>query len=145
MAWQLNVAQKCIFSAGCENRGCCFQEFPADLRSRHGLLQLSCPCSQDGNFVCDGSPCKQMKDEAKFFRKRFLGPRHRVSPSPREKENQWGSLSMGIRGVTSSTPCLTSMVRVERSVLKSAFGANKFISALDRIFMKLQSQLGGFT
>eukprot|EP00983_Pelagomonas_calceolata_P055261 1144073-Pelagomonas_calceolata.AAC.1 len=43
---------------------------------------------------------------------------------------------MGIRRVTSSSPCL----RVERSLLKSASVARKFISVLDRKGMKLQSK-----
>eukprot|EP00983_Pelagomonas_calceolata_P059626 1146010-Pelagomonas_calceolata.AAC.5 len=45
--------------------------------------------------------------------------------------------SMGIRRVTSSSPCLILMTRVERSLLKSAPSAIKFISALDRMGMKL--------
>eukprot|EP00983_Pelagomonas_calceolata_P045222 1139621-Pelagomonas_calceolata.AAC.2 len=39
---------------------------------------------------------------------------------------------MGIRKVTSSRPCLILAKRVERSLLKSASGANKFISVLNR-------------
>eukprot|EP00983_Pelagomonas_calceolata_P058324 1145433-Pelagomonas_calceolata.AAC.3 len=46
---------------------------------------------------------------------------------------------MGIRRVASSSPCL----RVERSLLGSASGANKFISVLDRMSMKLQSKPDG--
>eukprot|EP00983_Pelagomonas_calceolata_P045803 1139880-Pelagomonas_calceolata.AAC.1 len=67
------------------------------------------------------TPC----DSPHQFRKRgYLGLRHRVSPSPRETRKK----SMGIRRVTSSSPCLILAVRVERSLLKSASGANKFIS-----------------
>eukprot|EP00983_Pelagomonas_calceolata_P056030 1144416-Pelagomonas_calceolata.AAC.1 len=47
--------------------------------------------------------------------------------------------SMGIRRVTGSSPCL----RAERSLLKSASDASKFISILDRVSMKLQSKHGG--
>eukprot|EP00983_Pelagomonas_calceolata_P070543 1150829-Pelagomonas_calceolata.AAC.1 len=50
---------------------------------------------------------------------------------------------MGIRRVTSSSPCLISVMRVERSLLKSASGASKFISVLDRISMKLYNKLCG--
>eukprot|EP00983_Pelagomonas_calceolata_P061305 1146790-Pelagomonas_calceolata.AAC.2 len=54
---------------------------------------------------------------------------------------------MEIRKVTStassSTPCVILMTRVERSLLKSASGAGKFSSMLDRMSMKLQSKLGG--
>eukprot|EP00983_Pelagomonas_calceolata_P034770 1089293-Pelagomonas_calceolata.AAC.1 len=35
---------------------------------------------------------------------------------------------MGIRRVTSSSPCLILVMRIERSLLKSASGARKFIS-----------------
>eukprot|EP00983_Pelagomonas_calceolata_P052810 1143029-Pelagomonas_calceolata.AAC.4 len=45
---------------------------------------------------------------------------------------------MGIRRVTSSTPCLISLMRTERSVLKSASSANK---AWPRSFLK--GKLGG--
>eukprot|EP00983_Pelagomonas_calceolata_P103166 1158888-Pelagomonas_calceolata.AAC.5 len=38
---------------------------------------------------------------------------------------------MGIRRVASSSPCLILAMRVERSLLKSASGARKFISILD--------------
>eukprot|EP00983_Pelagomonas_calceolata_P119706 1160630-Pelagomonas_calceolata.AAC.7 len=51
--------------------------------------------------------------------------------------------SMGIRRVTSRIPCLISVMRVEISVLKSATGASKFISVLERLCMKFQSKLGG--
>eukprot|EP00983_Pelagomonas_calceolata_P088873 1157253-Pelagomonas_calceolata.AAC.2 len=45
---------------------------------------------------------------------------------------------MGIRRATSSSPCLILVTRVEGSLLKSASGARKFISALDGMGMKLQ-------
>eukprot|EP00983_Pelagomonas_calceolata_P069589 1150426-Pelagomonas_calceolata.AAC.4 len=51
--------------------------------------------------------------------------------------------SMGIRRVTSSSPCLILGMRVERSLLKNASSANKFISTLDAMGMKLQSKLDG--
>eukprot|EP00983_Pelagomonas_calceolata_P055408 1144135-Pelagomonas_calceolata.AAC.1 len=51
--------------------------------------------------------------------------------------------SMGIRRVTSRSPCLILMTRVERSLFKSTSGARKFISILDRMGMKLPSKLGG--
>eukprot|EP00983_Pelagomonas_calceolata_P129160 1161585-Pelagomonas_calceolata.AAC.1 len=51
--------------------------------------------------------------------------------------------SMGVKRVTSSSPCLISVMRVERSLLKSASGANKFISVLNRMSMKLQSKVDG--
>eukprot|EP00983_Pelagomonas_calceolata_P057271 1144997-Pelagomonas_calceolata.AAC.6 len=57
----------------------------------------------------------------------------------RNKRNE----SMGIRRVTSSSPCLILVARVERSLLKSVSGARKFISVLDRMGMKLQSKPGG--
>eukprot|EP00983_Pelagomonas_calceolata_P034733 1088124-Pelagomonas_calceolata.AAC.1 len=50
---------------------------------------------------------------------------------------------MGIRRVTNSSPCLILVTRVERSLLKSASGARKFISVLDRMGMKLRSKPGG--
>eukprot|EP00983_Pelagomonas_calceolata_P050407 1141960-Pelagomonas_calceolata.AAC.5 len=46
---------------------------------------------------------------------------------------------MGIRRVTSSSPCLISVTRVKRSLLKSA---SKFMSILNRMGMKLQSKPG---
>eukprot|EP00983_Pelagomonas_calceolata_P058860 1145664-Pelagomonas_calceolata.AAC.1 len=52
--------------------------------------------------------------------------------------------SMGVRRVTSSSPCLILPVpRFERSLLKSAAGARKFISVLDRMDVKIQSKPGG--
>eukprot|EP00983_Pelagomonas_calceolata_P017384 545217-Pelagomonas_calceolata.AAC.1 len=45
--------------------------------------------------------------------------------------------------VTSCSPCLILAMRVERSLLKSASGARKFISTLDGMGMKLQSKPGG--
>eukprot|EP00983_Pelagomonas_calceolata_P050221 1141858-Pelagomonas_calceolata.AAC.2 len=50
---------------------------------------------------------------------------------------------MGTRRVTSSSPCLILAMRGERSLLKSASGASKFMSVLDRMSMKLQSKPGG--
>eukprot|EP00983_Pelagomonas_calceolata_P046901 1140381-Pelagomonas_calceolata.AAC.3 len=50
---------------------------------------------------------------------------------------------MGIRKVTSSSPCLILVTRVERSLLKSASGARKLKGVLDRMGMKLQSKPGG--
>eukprot|EP00983_Pelagomonas_calceolata_P134696 1162085-Pelagomonas_calceolata.AAC.3 len=50
---------------------------------------------------------------------------------------------MGIRRVTSSSPCLILVTRVKRSLLKSVSGARKFINVLDRMGMKLQSKPGG--
>eukprot|EP00983_Pelagomonas_calceolata_P073476 1152154-Pelagomonas_calceolata.AAC.4 len=50
--------------------------------------------------------------------------------------------SMGIRRVTSSSPCLILVTKIERSLLKSASGARKFISVLDGMGMK-QSKPGG--
>eukprot|EP00983_Pelagomonas_calceolata_P025364 795912-Pelagomonas_calceolata.AAC.1 len=51
---------------------------------------------------------------------------------------------MGIREVTSCSPRLVLMMKVGRSLNKSASGASKFISVLDRMSMKLQSKLGGY-
>eukprot|EP00983_Pelagomonas_calceolata_P066010 1148826-Pelagomonas_calceolata.AAC.2 len=51
--------------------------------------------------------------------------------------------AMGIRRVTSRSPCLILLMRAERSLLESLSGASKFVSILDRISMKLQSKLGG--
>eukprot|EP00983_Pelagomonas_calceolata_P015728 499117-Pelagomonas_calceolata.AAC.1 len=51
---------------------------------------------------------------------------------------------MGIREVTSSSPRLVLMMTVGRNLLKSASGASKFISVLDRMSMKLQIKLSGF-
>eukprot|EP00983_Pelagomonas_calceolata_P062598 1147361-Pelagomonas_calceolata.AAC.1 len=58
------------------------------------------------------------------------------------------SKSMGIRSVSGGNTCLFSVMGIERSLLKSASGAqqvkaSKFIGALDRMSMKLQSKLGG--
>eukprot|EP00983_Pelagomonas_calceolata_P028062 880417-Pelagomonas_calceolata.AAC.2 len=50
---------------------------------------------------------------------------------------------MGIRRVTSSSPCLILVIKVEKRFLKNASGAGKFISTLDRMSMKLQSYFGG--
>eukprot|EP00983_Pelagomonas_calceolata_P074829 1152714-Pelagomonas_calceolata.AAC.3 len=50
---------------------------------------------------------------------------------------------MGIRRVTSSSPYLILLMRVERSLLESSSGASKFVSIQDRISMKLQSKLDG--
>eukprot|EP00983_Pelagomonas_calceolata_P134319 1162050-Pelagomonas_calceolata.AAC.6 len=50
---------------------------------------------------------------------------------------------MEIRKVTSSSLCLMLVMRVERSLLKSASGASKFISVLDGMSMKLQSKPDG--
>eukprot|EP00983_Pelagomonas_calceolata_P081175 1155459-Pelagomonas_calceolata.AAC.2 len=47
--------------------------------------------------------------------------------------------SVRIRRVTSSSPCLILLMRVERSLLKSAPGA----SILDRMSMKFPRKLGG--
>eukprot|EP00983_Pelagomonas_calceolata_P010962 354713-Pelagomonas_calceolata.AAC.2 len=51
--------------------------------------------------------------------------------------------AMRIRRITSSSPCLILVMKVERSLLKSASGARKFLGVLDRMSMKLQSKLGG--
>eukprot|EP00983_Pelagomonas_calceolata_P131992 1161829-Pelagomonas_calceolata.AAC.1 len=48
---------------------------------------------------------------------------------------------MGIRRVSSSSPLPD--LGDERSLLKSASGASKLISVLDKMRMKLQSKLGG--
>eukprot|EP00983_Pelagomonas_calceolata_P046734 1140320-Pelagomonas_calceolata.AAC.9 len=50
---------------------------------------------------------------------------------------------MGLRRVTCSSPCLISVMRVERSIIKSASGANEIIRVLDRMSMKLQSKVDG--
>eukprot|EP00983_Pelagomonas_calceolata_P024713 778593-Pelagomonas_calceolata.AAC.1 len=50
---------------------------------------------------------------------------------------------MGIKRVTSSSPCLNLVTRSERSFFKSASGARKFVSILDGMGMKLQSKPGG--
>eukprot|EP00983_Pelagomonas_calceolata_P054559 1143739-Pelagomonas_calceolata.AAC.6 len=57
--------------------------------------------------------------------------------------------SKRIRRITSRTPCLILLARVKNNIFKSASGANKLLSVLDRISMdristKLQSKLGGF-
>eukprot|EP00983_Pelagomonas_calceolata_P014183 452905-Pelagomonas_calceolata.AAC.1 len=51
---------------------------------------------------------------------------------------------MGIRRVTSSSPCLILVMRVEKSLFRSASGASKFTSILDRMGMKLKIKPGGF-
>eukprot|EP00983_Pelagomonas_calceolata_P002334 79081-Pelagomonas_calceolata.AAC.1 len=51
--------------------------------------------------------------------------------------------SVRIRRVTSNSPSLILLMRVERSLLESAPGASKFVSILDRMSMKLPSKLGG--
>eukprot|EP00983_Pelagomonas_calceolata_P122744 1160936-Pelagomonas_calceolata.AAC.28 len=45
---------------------------------------------------------------------------------------------MEIRGVTGSSPCLILVMIVERSLVKNASSASKFMSGLDRMSMKLQ-------
>eukprot|EP00983_Pelagomonas_calceolata_P028618 895924-Pelagomonas_calceolata.AAC.1 len=50
---------------------------------------------------------------------------------------------MGIKRVTSSGPCLILVTGVERSLLKSVSGAEKFKSVLDGMGMMLQSKPGG--
>eukprot|EP00983_Pelagomonas_calceolata_P062514 1147332-Pelagomonas_calceolata.AAC.3 len=51
--------------------------------------------------------------------------------------------SMGIRRVTSSSPSLTSVTRIERSLLQRVYDACKSICVLDRMSMKVQSKLCG--
>eukprot|EP00983_Pelagomonas_calceolata_P076261 1153345-Pelagomonas_calceolata.AAC.10 len=48
---------------------------------------------------------------------------------------------MGIRKVTSSTLCLTLVLKP--GLLESESGARRLISVLDRMSMKFQIQLGG--
>eukprot|EP00983_Pelagomonas_calceolata_P117729 1160441-Pelagomonas_calceolata.AAC.2 len=48
---------------------------------------------------------------------------------------------MGIRRVTSSSYCYSPCLRVGRSLLKSASGANKFISILDRMSVMLAHEM----
>eukprot|EP00983_Pelagomonas_calceolata_P043504 1138926-Pelagomonas_calceolata.AAC.11 len=62
-------------------------------------------------------------------------------PSTKRKRKR----SMGIRRVTSGSSCLISVMRIEVNLLKSTSGANEFISALDRMSLKLQSKLDGCT
>eukprot|EP00983_Pelagomonas_calceolata_P039690 1137295-Pelagomonas_calceolata.AAC.1 len=66
-------------------------------------------------------------------------PRAEVPCIPFTKRNK-RKRSKGIRRVTSSSPCLILVMRVERSLLKSASGASKFLSVLDGMGMKLQSK-----
>eukprot|EP00983_Pelagomonas_calceolata_P010496 340308-Pelagomonas_calceolata.AAC.1 len=63
-------------------------------------------------------------------------PRAKAPCIPFTKRNKT-SKSMGIRRVTSSSPCLILSMRVERSLLESVPGASKFISILERMSMKL--------
>eukprot|EP00983_Pelagomonas_calceolata_P079046 1154513-Pelagomonas_calceolata.AAC.1 len=69
-------------------------------------------------------------------------PRAEAPCIPFTKRNKTKK-SMGIRRVTGSSPCLILVTRVERGLLKSASGARKCISVLDRMGMKLQSKPGG--
>eukprot|EP00983_Pelagomonas_calceolata_P053743 1143408-Pelagomonas_calceolata.AAC.7 len=62
-------------------------------------------------------------------------PRAEAPCIPFTKRNKTNK-SMGIKGITSSSPCLILVTRVERSLLKSASGAKKFTSVLDRMGMK---------
>jgi len=72
------------------------------------------------------------------YRKRsHLGPKHRVFHHQRKQEK-----SVGIRGMTSSTPFLALMMICSKRFLKSASGTNKFISIL--IQMSMNSKLHGF-
>eukprot|EP00983_Pelagomonas_calceolata_P125784 1161236-Pelagomonas_calceolata.AAC.2 len=66
-------------------------------------------------------------------------PRAEASCIPFTKRNK-RKKSMGIRRVTSSSPCPISVARVERSLLKNSSGANKFTCVLNRMSMKLQSK-----
>jgi len=70
-------------------------------------------------------------------------PRAETPCIPYTKRNKRKE-SMGTRRVASSSLCLILVTRAERSVLKSASGANKFMSVLDSMSMKLQSKHCGF-
>eukprot|EP00983_Pelagomonas_calceolata_P032438 1017626-Pelagomonas_calceolata.AAC.1 len=54
-------------------------------------------------------------------------PRAKAPSVPFTKKSK-RKKSMGIMRVTSSSPCLILVMRVERSLFKSASGASKFIS-----------------
>eukprot|EP00983_Pelagomonas_calceolata_P083197 1156108-Pelagomonas_calceolata.AAC.11 len=68
-------------------------------------------------------------------------PRAKATCIPFTKRNKC-IVSVGIRWVTSSSPCLILLMRVERSLLESSSSASKFVSILDRMSMKLHSKLG---
>eukprot|EP00983_Pelagomonas_calceolata_P071570 1151310-Pelagomonas_calceolata.AAC.3 len=70
-------------------------------------------------------------------------PRAKATCIPFTKSNK-RKKSMRIGRVTSSNPCPILLIRVEISLLKSAPGASKFVSILDRMSVKLPSKLGGF-
>eukprot|EP00983_Pelagomonas_calceolata_P069570 1150410-Pelagomonas_calceolata.AAC.4 len=65
-------------------------------------------------------------------------PRAEAPCIPFTKSNK-RKMSVRIRRVTSSSPCLILLMRVERSILDSAPGASKFASLLDRMSMELLS------
>eukprot|EP00983_Pelagomonas_calceolata_P068126 1149773-Pelagomonas_calceolata.AAC.1 len=69
-------------------------------------------------------------------RTRYLGLRHRAFPPPSGKEK-----SVGTRRVMSSTLCLIFVMRTERSLLKSASGANKLFGVLDRMIISFRASL----
>eukprot|EP00983_Pelagomonas_calceolata_P040085 1137452-Pelagomonas_calceolata.AAC.2 len=50
---------------------------------------------------------------------------------------------MVIRRVSGTSPCLILLMRIGRSLFKSAPRASKFMSILDTMSLKLQRKLGG--
>eukprot|EP00983_Pelagomonas_calceolata_P016354 516703-Pelagomonas_calceolata.AAC.3 len=84
---------------------------------------------------------KVLKTLPQIKKRKDEGPRAEAFPPPREKGKK---RPMEIRRVTSSTPCLILIMRVERSLFKSAAGARKLTNVPDRTRIKLQSKLGGF-
>eukprot|EP00983_Pelagomonas_calceolata_P027079 851391-Pelagomonas_calceolata.AAC.1 len=77
--------------------------------------------------------------------KRILFPIARLVPSRGSIVIQLQMPPFLIRRITSSTPCVISVMRVDRSVLKGASGASKLVSVRDRMSMKLQSKLAYWT
>eukprot|EP00983_Pelagomonas_calceolata_P000017 525-Pelagomonas_calceolata.AAC.1 len=51
--------------------------------------------------------------------------------------------SMGIKRITSSTPCLILFMRIEGSLLKSVSGASKFISNSAAVMLRSPGQARG--
>eukprot|EP00983_Pelagomonas_calceolata_P110638 1159696-Pelagomonas_calceolata.AAC.16 len=65
---------------------------------------------------------RQWKHSPHQIRRRgYVGPNYHISSPPEKQE-----ISMGIRRVTSSSPCLISVMRVGKSLLKSASVADMF-------------------
>eukprot|EP00983_Pelagomonas_calceolata_P073671 1152218-Pelagomonas_calceolata.AAC.2 len=107
---------------------------------------LICVTMSLNNAVCmskkrKGKTTQAMKTLPTSIKEKRV-PRAEAPCNPLHQEKK-RKRSMGIRRLTSSTPCLILVIRVE-SAIKSAPGAINSISVLDSMSMKLQSKHDGF-